>query len=128
MKKWLVLVFFVMMSLAGCNEDEKLVRVDYQLSDMQTDDDGIIADEDQVKGIGALFEKVKWENAKVEMSRKEDMTLTLFYLYDPNMPERLEKYKIWFHDDRSAEFVDATNHRYGKLSREDAEKLKKQIK
>lgn len=128
MKKWLVVAFLVIMSLAGCNEDEKLVRVDYQLSEMQTDDDGIIADENQVKEIGLLFEKVKWENAKVEMSRKEDMTLTLFYRYDPNMPERLEEYKIWFHKDMAAEIVDSNEHKYGKLSREDAEKLKKQIK
>ncbi|MGA4721200.1 hypothetical protein ACOZ9X_14465 [Fictibacillus nanhaiensis] len=117
-----------MMSLAGCNEDEKLIRVDYQLSEMRTDDDGIITDENQVKSIGAQLERVNWENAKVEMARKEDLTLTLFYLYDPNMPERLEEYKIWFHDDRVAEIVDLNEHKYGKLSREDAEKLKKQIK
>lgn len=127
MKKWM-LVLLLIMSLAGCNEDEKLIRVDYQLSEMRTGDDGIITDENQVKSIGALLEKVKWEKANVQISRKEDMTLTLFYLYDPNMPERLEEYKIWFHDDRVAEIVDSNEHKYGKLSREDAEKLKKQIK
>lgn len=127
MKKWLVVLFLVM-SLVGCNEDEKLVRIDYQHGEMQTGDDGIITEEDQVKSIGALFENVKWENAKVQMSRKEDMMLTFFYLYDPNMPERLEEYKIWFHDDRSAEIVDSNEHRYGKLSRADTEKLKTAIK
>ncbi|MGM0804089.1 MAG: hypothetical protein ACQET8_05070 [Bacillota bacterium] len=127
MKRRLV-VLLLMMSLAGCNENEKLIRVDYQLSEMRTGDDGIITDEDQLKSIGAQLERVNWENAKVEIARKEDLTLTLFYLYDPNMPERLEEYKIWFHNDMDAEIVDLNEHKYGKLSREDAEKLKNQIK
>ncbi|MQR97029.1 hypothetical protein [Fictibacillus phosphorivorans] len=127
MMRWLV-VLLLMMSLTGCNEDEKLVRVDYRLSEMRTGDDGIITDEDQVKSIGAQLERVNWENAKVEMARKEDLTLTLFYLYDPNMPERLEEYKIWFHDDRVSEIVDSNEHKYGKHSREDAEKLLDAVK
>ncbi|MFG6494619.1 hypothetical protein P8610_04625 [Fictibacillus sp. UD] len=127
MKKWLVVLFLVM-SLAACNKEEKLVRVDYETVEMRPSDDGIITDENQVKSIGAQLEKVNWENEKVEMSRKEDMTLTLFYLYDPNMPERLEEYKIWFHDEMDAEIVDPNEHRYGKLGREDAEKLKNQVK
>lgn len=127
MKRRLV-VLLLMMSLAGCNENEKLIRVDYQLSDMRRGKDGIIKDVSQVRWIGAQLERVIWENAKVEMSRKEDLTLTLFYLYDPNMPERLEEYKIWFHNDMDAEIVNLNEHKYGKLSREDAEKLKKQIK
>ncbi|MDM5317088.1 hypothetical protein QUF49_13860 [Fictibacillus sp. b24] len=126
MKKWLVVLFLVM-SLAGCNEDEKLVRVDYEMVEMRPGDDGIITDENQVKSIGVLLETVKWENAKVEMSRKEDMMLTLFYLYDPNMPERLEEYKIWFHDDMNAEIVDSVNQ-YGKLNAADGQKLKALIK
>ena len=71
MKKWL-LVLLLIMSLAGCNENEKLIRVDYQLSEMRTGDGGIITDEEQVKSVGALFEKVKWENAKMQMSRRYD--------------------------------------------------------
>ncbi|MBH0164864.1 hypothetical protein IHV12_08035 [Fictibacillus sp. 7GRE50] len=117
-----------MMSLAGCNQDEKLVRVDYLIGEMSTGIDGIITDEDQVKSIGAQLEKVDWENAKVQMVRKEDMTLTLFYLYDRNMPERLEEYKIWFHNDMDAEIVDLNEHKYGKLSWEDADKLKDAVK
>jgi hypothetical protein len=72
MKRWLV-VLLLMMSLAGCNEDKKLVRVDYQLSEMRTGNDGIITDVNQVKSIGAQLEKVNWENAEVQMSRKEDV-------------------------------------------------------
>ncbi|MBH0170262.1 hypothetical protein [Fictibacillus sp. 18YEL24] len=121
-------MLLLMMSLAGCNENEKLIRVDYQLSEMRTGDDGIITDEDQVKSIGAQLERVNWENAKVEIARKEDLTLTLFYLYDPNMPERLEEYKIWFHDYRVAEIVDLNEHKYGKLSRIDAEMLLNAVK
>ncbi|WP_137790104.1 hypothetical protein [Bacillus sp. E(2018)] len=121
-------MLLLMMSLAGCNENEKLIRVDYQLSEMRTGDDGIITDEDQVKSIGTQLERVNWENAKVEIARKEDLTLTLFYLYDPNMPERLEEYKIWFHNDMDAEIVGLNEHKYGKLNREDAYKLKDAVK
>ncbi len=123
-----LVVLLLMMSLAGCNENEKLIRVDYQISEMRTGNGGIITDVNQVKSIGAQLERVNWENAKVKMARKEDLKLTLFYLYDPNMPERLEEYKIWFHNDMDAEIVNLNEHKYGKLSREDAEKLKKQIK
>jgi len=121
-------VLLLMMSLAGCNENEKLIRVDYQLSDMRRGKDGIIKDVSQVRWIGAQLERVIWENAKVEMSRKEDLTLTLFYLYDPNMPERLEEYKIWFHNDMDAEIVNLNEHKYGKLSRIDAEMLLDTVK
>jgi hypothetical protein len=56
------------------------------------------------------------------------MSLTLFYLYDPNMPERLEEYKIWFHEDMVAEIVDSSEHKYGKMSRTDAEMLLDAVK
>ncbi len=123
-----LVVLLLMMSLAGCNENEKLIRVDYQISEMRTGNGGIITDVNQVKSIGAQLERVNWENAKVKMARKEDLKLTLFYLYDPNMPERLEEYKIWFHNDMDADISNLNEHKYGKLSREDAEKLKTQIK
>ncbi|MBN3554712.1 hypothetical protein JYA63_10575 [Fictibacillus nanhaiensis] len=121
-------MLLLLIILVGCTEDEKLVRVDYQLAEMSVDDDGIVTDEDQIHSLGALLEKMQWESGKMQASRKEDMMLTFFYLYDPNMPERLEEYKIWFHNDRSAEIADLNEHRYGKLSGEDVKQLKKLIK
>ena len=129
MLKWGVTLFIVAV-LAGCREDEKLVRVDYQMNEFQTGDGQMITETEQVRKIGELFEKVDWEkgNVKVQMDREEDMTLTFFYRYDENMPERLEEFEIWFNDGNPVEIVDQNEHRYGKLSAADGQKLKDVIK
>lgn len=88
----------------------------------------MITDEVRVQTIASIFRKVKWENVKVEISRKEDMMLTFFYQNNLNEPERLEEYKIWFNKDREAEIVDPNKHRYGKLHEKDAVKLREAIK
>ncbi|RZT23498.1 intein [Fictibacillus sp. BK138] len=120
-------MLIVLISLVGCNNEKKLVRVDYQISENHSGEH-IITDEDRIQTIASIFEKVKWENVKVEMSRKEDMQLTFFYQYDPNEPERLEEYKIWFNKDMDTEIVDPNKHRYGKLDEADAVKLREAIK
>lgn len=129
MRKWVVTLFLVA-GLAGCREDEKLVRVDYQMSELHTGDGQMITETEQVRKMGELFEKVDWEkgNVKVQMGREEDMTLTFFYRYDENMPERLEEFEIWFNDGNPVEIVDQNEHRYGKLGAADGQKLKDLIK
>ncbi|MBN3545204.1 hypothetical protein [Fictibacillus barbaricus] len=119
-----------MASLAGCREDEKLVRVDYQNSELHTSDGQMITETEQVRKIGELFEKVDWEkgNVKVQMNREEDLKLTFFYRYDKNMPERLEEFEIWFNDGNPVEIVDQNEHRYGKLGAADGQKLEDVIK
>ena len=124
MKKWFI-ILLVLICLMGCN-NEKLVRVDYQIGENHTGEH-MITEEERVQTIASIFKKVKWENAKVEMSRKEDMLLTFFYQYNPNEPERLEEYKIWFNKGREAEIVDPNKHRYGKLDEKDAVKLRETI-
>jgi uncharacterized protein YcfL len=126
MKKWFVMLI-VLISLVGCNNEKRLVRVDYQISENHS---GVhmITDKDRVQTIASIFAKVKWENVKVEMSRREDMLLTFFYQYDPNDPERLEDYKIWFNNGRVTEIVDLDKNRFGKLDEADAVKLRETIK
>jgi hypothetical protein len=125
MKKWIVLLF-VLIGLIGCMDQEKLVRVDFQMGENPSGND-MITEEDQLKIIDTMFRRIKWENAKVQMSRKEDVALTFFYRYNPNEPERLEDYQIWFNKDKVTEIVDQNRHKYGKLDEEDTEKLKKTI-
>jgi hypothetical protein len=125
MKKWFIFLL-VLIGLVGCN-NEKLVRVDYQIGENHSGEH-IITEEDRVRTIASIFGEVKWENAKIEMSRKEDMMLTFFYQNNLNEPERLEEYKIWFNKDREAEIVDPNKHRYGKLHEKDAVKLREAIK
>ncbi|WP_077362250.1 hypothetical protein [Fictibacillus arsenicus] len=124
MKKWFV-IFFVLIGLVGCN-NEKLVRVDYQIGEDHSGEH-IITEEDRVQTIASIFGKVKWENAKVEMSRKEDMLLIFFYQNDLNEPERLEEYKIWFNKGMFTEIIDLNKNRYGKLDESDAVKLREAI-
>lgn len=124
MKKWVVMLF-VLMSLVACN-NEKLIRVDYQIGEDHSGEH-MITEEDRVQTIASIFRQVKWDNAKVQMDRKEDMMLTFFYQYNPNEPERLEEYKIWFNKDRVTEIVDPNKNRYGKLDEADAEKLREVI-
>lgn len=90
MKKWIAFLF-VLIGLAGCSDHEELVRVDYQMGEWRTGDAQMITQESQVRMIESIFKKVKWENAKVRMDRKEELILTFFYRYDPNEPERLEE-------------------------------------
>ncbi len=120
-------MLIALISLVGCNNEKKLVRVDYQISENHSGEH-MITDEDRVQTIASIFGKVKWKNVKVEMSRKEDMQLTFFYQYDPNEPERLEEYKIWFNNGRVTEIVDLDKNRFGKLDEADAVKLRETIK
>ena len=124
MKKWFI-ILLVLIGLVGCN-NEKLVRVDYQIGEDHSGEH-IITEEEPVQKIASIFGKVKWENAKVEMSRKEDMLLTFFYQNDLNEPEKLEEYKIWFNKGMFTEIVDLNKNRYGKLDESDAVKLREAI-
>jgi hypothetical protein len=125
MKKWL-LILFILIGLAGCNE-EKLVRVDLQKGENRTGEH-IITDVNQLKSIEEVFRQVKWENAKVQMSRKEDMMLTFFYQYNSNEPEWLEGYKIWLNKDKSIEIVNPNGNKYGELKEAEAQILMESVK
>lgn len=125
MKKWFF-ILLVLIVLVGCN-NEKLVRVVYQIGENHSGEH-MITEEERIFTIASIFGEVKWENAKVEMSRKEDMMLTFFYQNNLNEPERLEEYKIWFNKDRKAEIVDPNKHRYGELDEKGAVELREAIK
>lgn len=128
MKKWVVLIFCLLIGLAGCSSKEGTLEwIDVEKKDMQALEHKIL-EKDQLKQIEEMMERVKWEEAKVEMARKEDVKLTFYYEFDPNMPERLEEYMIWFNKGNTAELVDPNKHRYGKLNKEDTQKLKAAIK
>lgn len=120
MKKWLA-ILFVVVTLTGCS-NKKLVRIDFQKGENLSEENMII-EQAQLNTIETIFRHVKWEDAKVQMVRKEDMKLTFFYQYNPNEPERLEEYKVWFNKDMVIEIVDPNENRYGKLDEPDALKL-----
>ncbi|MBY6036600.1 hypothetical protein KUV80_08045 [Fictibacillus nanhaiensis] len=116
----------LLIGLVGCNE-KKLLRIDYQKGKNRSEENKIV-DENEIKTIERIMSKVEWENAKVEMTRKEDVMLTFFYQLDPNEPEKLEEYRIWFNQDMNTGIVDSNQNRHGELDESDAVKLKEFIK
>lgn len=124
MEKWFI-ILLVLIGLVGCN-NEKLVRVDYLIGGNHSEEH-VLTEKEQVQTIASIFGEIKWENAKVEMSRKEDMKLTFFYQNNLNEPERLEEYKIWFNKGMVTEIEDQNKNRYGKLDESDAVKLREAI-
>jgi hypothetical protein len=120
--------FFILM-VVGCSKTEEdyqlnqLTRVDVQAEGVS---EIIISKEREIKVLRDLFSNIEWEsNVKVDMSRKEDLVATLFFTYDPNMPERLLDYAIWFNEsDSSATIVDRENQALGTLQLEWTKGLK----
>jgi len=84
----------------------------------------MITDEDSVDSLRETFEQIKWEqNVKAEMSRIEDVTATLFFDFDKNMPERLVEYAIWFESAENITILNREEHAYGTLDNEFAQPL-----
>lgn len=123
------LIIFLSICLSACSEQasEKLTRVDVQVADDQeiNVEEIIIQDEKTLNIIKNVFQKIKWEpNTIADMARKEDVFVTLFYLIEENMPERLYEYRIWFNGDGTATIISNNeNEGYGFL--DEAKELEK---
>ena len=120
MKK--VINLFMMLAivlLAGCTENEtieKLTRVDvFNITvDGNYTDEVIIADLNTIDELNQAFDRIEWErNVKAEMSRREDIKAVLFFEDDVSMPERLEKYRIWFEGNGTSTIIEGDS--YGRL-------------
>ncbi|MEC2074838.1 hypothetical protein [Metabacillus fastidiosus] len=128
----LFIIFMIAVTLIGCSEEvskefdlKQLTRVDvHVLTDEKNEI--IITEEEKIKVLRDVLAKVDWEQGvKAEMSRKEDVKVTLFFTYDKNMPERLFEYFIWFNEgDASVTIIDREKNAYGRLKKEDAKILK----
>lgn len=142
MKKKIIFIsvfLFSIMLLAGCNKEEfigfdetvktdmkQLSRVDVQKinSDGSFGDDTMITDKDSVDLLRKTFVQIEWEkNAKVEMSRREDVKANLFFDWDKNMPERIFEYSIWFETGGTATIIVKDESAYGRLDKENAQTL-----
>lgn len=105
--------------LVSCTDNEtieKLTRVDvfHVTADGNYADEIIIADPNSVAELSQTFDRIEWErNVKVEMSRKEDIKVVLFLEDDVNMPERIEKYRIWFEVNGTSTIIEGDS--YGRL-------------
>jgi hypothetical protein len=123
MKKIMIFSLMIFLStwLSACSEQEseKLTRVAVQVVDDQEMymEEKMIQDEGTLNSIKNVFQKIKWDpNTVAEMARKEDVFITLFYLMEENMPERLYEYRIWFNGDGTITIISNNeNEGYGFL-------------
>lgn len=110
-----MIIFFILF-LTACNEKEsikKLTRVDVF---QKGQDETIVAEKETVATLEQVFAEIEWEeNVKVEMSRKEDLNVVLFFETDKNMPESLEEYYLWFGENGTTIFIDREKHSLGRL-------------
>ncbi|MBM6617819.1 hypothetical protein [Bacillus suaedaesalsae] len=132
MKKIINLTILLML-LAGCDGhgNSQLERIEVQkVSEEGNYEETImITDMERIDLIKETFIEVNWEpNTKAEMARKEDLLAALFYSFDKNMPERLYEYRIWFNSNETATIISNNEKEgYGKLDKENAEKLKENL-
>jgi len=115
--------------LIGCTDEvpkefslDQLTRIDV----VEKNEVMIISDEKTLSIIREVFKEIKWNpNKEAKMTRKEDIKITLFYTFDPNMPERLIEYRIWFHDDNTATILSQNEKEgYGMVEKEKSDILK----
>ena len=117
----------------GCNDTKmsQLTRVDVQeiYSDQSLGDDQTIADKKTVDLLWKAFEEIKWEqNVKAEMSRIEDVEVTLFFFCYYIMPERLVVYSIWFDQrNETSTIIVRDENLYGTLDKENTKILKEDL-
>ena len=120
MKKVICLFLILAIILvAGCTEKEtieELTRVDvFKVTvDGNATDEIIITDLNKLGKLNEAFDRIEWErNVKAEMSRREDVKAVLFFEDDINMPERLEKYRIWLEGNGTSSIIEDDS--YGRL-------------
>lgn len=98
MKKIIGITFLLtVILLTACSGQEKgeLTRIDVIVEEPNIIH---IQDKDTLVEAEKIFEQIKWEEKVVNMSRKEDVNVVLFYEIEENMPERLNRYKMWFNE------------------------------
>lgn len=128
MNKIISLSILLLLVLAGCVGGKgELKRVDfdnYTKNIYKT-----TTNEKMIKKLTNTFNEVKWDpNTEASMSRKEDVSLTLFYVIDENKPEKIYTYKVWFNEDKTATIIsDNDKEGYGKLNIENSNILKKLV-
>jgi hypothetical protein len=126
-----ILIFLLIVSACsnqeGLIKQEELKRIDVQ--NTNENEEFIITDLETINTIKNSIDNVKWRpDVEPEMARKEDFTVTLFHLYDRNMPERLYNYRVWFNADDTATIIsDNSTQGYGTLDKDNSVALKRAL-
>ncbi|MEN2766983.1 hypothetical protein [Ornithinibacillus xuwenensis] len=127
MKK--TVIFLFILTLLGCSQlDETkskdmkfLSRIDIAFLNGEQ---RMILDNAVINQIRPMIQEIKWENQNnIPIRNKAAAQITLFYLFDKNMPERLETYVIWFKQ-TGAILYNQEEDLYGKLDQNQSNVLK----
>ncbi|MEO4055060.1 hypothetical protein [Solibacillus sp. CAU 1738] len=124
MKLSICMLFFAL--LIGCTAENtelngEITKIQVQKNTNEKEE-RIIKDKETLELLKSYLEKILWENAKIEMSRKQDVTITLSI--DLDSKEILKEYDIWFNNDNSATFINYNEQKKGTLNKEDANGFK----
>ncbi|MGN7403660.1 hypothetical protein ACTHO0_27910 [Cytobacillus praedii] len=125
MKKILLYSFIILTFLAlfGCNNSSTVEKISIQHlnSDGTIENSFVIDNKEKITNILKLLDNINWEkNTKVEMSRKEDIIITIFYEKEKEV-EIKHDLRVWF---SGIAEINSSEEGYGKLSENDAKKLK----
>ncbi|KOP81501.1 hypothetical protein LIS82_07420 [Cytobacillus solani] len=128
MKRILLYSFIILTFLAlfGCNNSSNVEKISIQHlnSDGTIENSFEIDNKEKITNILKILDNIKWEkNTKVEMSRKEDIIITLYYKKEKEV-EIKHELRVWF--SVKAE-IKSSEEGYGKLSEIDAKKLKELV-
>ena len=115
--------------LSGCINTKldinNLSRVDVEKASSDSPDNNeTISEEEDLKVLRKAFKVINKENAKIKMSREEDVKVSLFFEYDKNNPEIIVEYLIWFESNGTAKIIEKDKNIYGKLDKENAQVIK----
>lgn len=135
MKKILSFTFILLFLLivTACSKQEGLIKQDelkrIDVQNTNENEEIIITDTETIHTIKNSIDNVKWRpDVEPQMARKEDFTVTLFHLFDKNMPERLYNYRVWFNTDDTATMIsDNSTQGYGTLNKDHTDALKRAL-
>lgn len=111
--------------LVGCTAENtelngEITKIHVQ-EDANEEEVRIIKDKETLEILKSYIEKISWKNSKIEMSRKQDVIITLSI--DSNKKTLLKEYNIWFNKDNSVTFIDYNEQKTGTLNKEEAKGL-----
>ena len=118
------MLFFAL--LLGCTAEN--TELNGEITEIHVQEDAnekegrVIKDKETLELLKSYLEKISWENAKMEMSREQDVTITLSINSDTK--QILKEYYIWFNKDNSAIFINYNEQKAGTLNKENAKGFK----
>lgn len=118
----IILVFTLF--FVGCIglKKENLTRVDIQKVNSEgiAQESDVITDKNSLESFKSIISKINWENIQPKIARYEDLTATLFFQDNKNMPERLYVYRVWLntHTETATIISDNEEEGYGEIDKE----------